>query len=63
VRWKIDATDEAPLGIADISGYRCNGLDGQSLISFSMLTINADDHLLMRRFHRPDDEKRMVMIL
>jgi putative SOS response-associated peptidase YedK len=28
-----------------------------------MLTINADDHPLMRNFHRPEDEKRMVVIL
>lgn len=28
-----------------------------------MLTINADEHLLMRNFHRTGDEKRMVVIL
>ena len=28
-----------------------------------MLTINADGHPLMQRFQKPDDEKRMVMIL
>jgi putative SOS response-associated peptidase YedK len=28
-----------------------------------MLTINADNHPLMRNFHRPEDEKRMVVIL
>lgn len=28
-----------------------------------MLTISADGHPLMQRFHKPDDEKRMVMIL
>ncbi|MFM7631867.1 MAG: hypothetical protein ACKO65_00685, partial [Betaproteobacteria bacterium] len=27
------------------------------------LTINAADHPLMRNFHRPEDEKRMVVIL
>ena len=27
------------------------------------LTINADSHPLMRNFHRPEDEKRMVVIL
>ena len=29
----------------------------------SMLTVNADDHPLMNRFHSPADEKRMVVIL
>ena len=28
-----------------------------------MLTINADDHALMRDYHKPNDEKRMVVIL
>ena len=28
-----------------------------------MLTINADKHELMRNFHKPTDEKRMVVIL
>ena len=28
-----------------------------------MLTVNADAHPLMRRFHRPGDEKRIVVIL
>ncbi|MFK7966720.1 MAG: SOS response-associated peptidase [Burkholderiaceae bacterium] len=33
------------------------------LISFSMLTINADHHPLMNRFHAPGDEKRSVVML
>jgi putative SOS response-associated peptidase YedK len=28
-----------------------------------MLTVNADGHDLMKRFHKPEDEKRMVVIL
>lgn len=32
-------------------------------MSFTMLTLNADAHDLMRRFHKPDDEKRMVYIV
>jgi putative SOS response-associated peptidase YedK len=63
VRWKIGTTDGEPFGIAGIWEYRSNGPGGQPLISFSMLTINADDHPLIRRFHRPEDEKRMVVIL
>ena len=39
------------------------GKDDQPLASFTMLTINADAHPLMRRFHRPDDEKRMLVLL
>ena len=36
---------------------------GQELHSFTMLTINATEHALMRNFHKPADEKRMVVIL
>jgi putative SOS response-associated peptidase YedK len=28
-----------------------------------MLTVKADEHPLMRMFHKPVDEKRMVVIL
>lgn len=37
--------------------------EGDTVHSMSMLTVNADDHELMRNYHRPDDEKRMVVIL
>jgi putative SOS response-associated peptidase YedK len=36
---------------------------GQIIHSYSMLTINADKHPLFRHYHRPEDEKRMVVIL
>jgi putative SOS response-associated peptidase YedK len=50
------------MGIAGI--YRkYSGPDGREMFAFSMLTVNADDHPFMRRFHAPDDEKRMVVIL
>ena len=28
-----------------------------------MLTVNADEHPLMQRFHKPEDEKRSVVIV
>ena len=36
---------------------------GEGVFSFTMLTINADDHAIMRNLHKADDEKRMVVIL
>ncbi|MDO8072965.1 SOS response-associated peptidase family protein [Janthinobacterium sp. SUN176] len=59
VRWRIERADGAPVAIAGIWEYR----PADQLLSFSMLTINAHEHPLMQRFHKPDDEKRMVMIL
>jgi putative SOS response-associated peptidase YedK len=36
--------------------------DGTTSYSFTQLTMNADDHPLMKRFHRTDDEKRSLII-
>ncbi|SNS53319.1 Putative SOS response-associated peptidase YedK [Noviherbaspirillum humi] len=63
VRWQIAHADGRPLSIAGIWDYRPATPDADALVSFSMLTINADDHPLMRRFHRPEDEKRMLVLL
>ena len=62
VRFAIANADGSPLGIAGIWEHR-PGTDGETLLSFSMLTINADEHPLMRRFHKLGDEKRMVVVL
>jgi len=59
---RIARADGQPMGIAGIwTGWRSS--DGSIIRSMSMLTVNADDHQLMRNFHRPEDEKRMVVIL
>lgn len=60
---KIIRTDGKPMGIAGIwTGWK-NPANGVILRSFSMLTVNADDHPFMRNYHKPQDEKRMVCIL
>ncbi len=63
VRWKIAHSKGRPLGIAGIWDWRANGPDDAPLVSFSMLTINADKHALMQRFHKQGEEKRMPVIL
>ena len=64
VRWRIARDDGKPLAIAGLWEWRPNGgPDDRPLFSFTMLTMNADTHPLMRRFHRPEDEKRMVVLL
>lgn len=52
-------------GLMSIAGLweRWTDPEGKDLFSFSMLTINADDHALMKNYHRPGDEKRMVVVL
>ncbi len=63
IRWRIEHAKDRPIGIAGIWEWRPEGPDGSPLVSFSMLTINADGHPLMQRFHKPEEEKRMVVIL
>jgi len=59
---RITRADGKPMGLAGIwTGWRAP--EGRIVRSYSMLTINADDHELMRQFHKPQDEKRMVVIL
>ena len=36
---------------------------GEIVESFSMLTINADGHPVMGRFHKPGDEKRSLVVV
>lgn len=62
VRWKIGMADGAPFAVAGL--YReWQEDDGQTSFSFTQLTINADQHPLMRRFHRPGEEKRSLVIV
>lgn len=62
VRWKIERVDGAPMAIAGIWEH-WRPPHGDAVTSFSMLTINADDHPVMRHFHAPGDEKRTVVLL
>lgn len=58
---RIERTDGEPMGIA---GLWSSWKSPKGVIhSFTMLTINADGHDLMCQFHKPVDEKRMVVIL
>lgn len=62
VRWKISMADNVPFAVAGL--YRTwAGVDGQDEFSFTQLTVNADEHPLMKRFHKPGDEKRSLVII
>lgn len=59
---RIEHVDGQPLGIAGLwSSWKAP--KGEIVYSFTMLTINAEHHPLMKQFHKPVDEKRMVVIL
>ena len=57
-----DASGE-PMGVAGLWSQWREPSTGQMVYSFTMLTVNADHHPFMRQFHKPDDEKRMIVIL
>ncbi|MEZ5653059.1 MAG: SOS response-associated peptidase family protein [Burkholderiaceae bacterium] len=78
VRWRIERTDARPLALAGIwDAWRrpagdggtplgppdAAALDDDWLVSFSLLTVNADAHPVMSAFHAPGDEKRSVAII
>jgi putative SOS response-associated peptidase YedK len=59
---RFTPVDGEDFGIAGIWAW-CKPPGGEEILSFSMLTVNADDHELLRNYHKPGDEKRMVVIL
>ena len=66
---RFTAADGGTLAVAGI-WQPWKSPEGQWIHSFAMLTINADDHRLMREYHRSDpkrspdhQDKRMVVIL
>ncbi|SKC84773.1 SOS response associated peptidase (SRAP) [Burkholderia sp. CF099] len=62
VATRFSHVDGVPLGIAGLwDRYRDTA--GQWHESYTMLTINADQHSLFQNYHRPGEEKRMVVIL
>ena len=63
IRWRIKRADNEPVGIACLWEKFVDQTTGEVVTSFSMLTINADEHPIMSRFHRPEDEKRSVVVL
>ncbi|WNZ81507.1 SOS response-associated peptidase [Pseudomonas sp. P105] len=60
---RIARVDGEVMGIAGLWEEWCAPGTSQVLHSYTMLTVNADSHAFMRDYHRPEDEKRMVVIL
>ncbi|MFM7010517.1 MAG: SOS response-associated peptidase family protein [Betaproteobacteria bacterium] len=63
VRWKIELASGQPFGIACLWDRWTDPASGELVVSFSMLTVNADEHPVMRQFHKPKDEKRTPVII
>jgi len=59
---KFTRADGKPIGVAGLWD-RWRSPEGELVESYTMLTINADDHQLFRDYHQAGKEKRMVVIL
>ena len=62
VRWAIGLKDQPEFAVAGLWRAHDNK-DGTVSHSFTQLTVNADEHPLLCRFHKPGDEKRGLVIL
>lgn len=54
VWWRFRRADGQPWGLAGLWNVWLDKATGEEHESYTMLTINADDHPLMRRMHKPD---------
>ena len=63
VRWCIQTQEPNPFGIAGIWDKWTDPTTGEVVVSFSMLTVNADEHPVMNQFHKAGDEKRTPVII
>lgn len=62
VATRIVRADGEPMALAALWAH-WRSPEGGSVHSFTLLTVNADTHPLMRHMHRPGEEKRMVVAL
>ena len=63
VRWRIALASGDPFGIACLWDRWTDPASGERVVSFSMLTVNADEHPVMRQFHPAGDEKRTPVVI
>ena len=61
-RWEIGLHEQDNFAVAGL--FRLwDEVPGSTSFSFTQLTINADQHPLLNRFHKPGEEKRSLAIL
>ena len=59
--YAISREDGDPFTVAAI--YDDAIIEGEKVRSFSLLTINANQHPFMKQFHNPNDEKRSIIVI
>lgn len=58
---RIARVDGKPMGVAGLWAHWHK--DGEDIVSYTLLTVNANSHALMNRYGHPGVEKRMPAIL
>ena len=59
---RIARVDGKPMGVVGLWA-RWQGADGEVIISYCLLTVNANNHALLHRYGQPGSEKNMPAIL
>lgn len=61
-RWQVQHRDGSPMGLAGLwsLGWSHNGAP---VPSFAILTVEATEHPIFQTFQKPEDDKRMPVIL
>jgi putative SOS response-associated peptidase YedK len=59
---RIARVDGQPMGVAGL-WESWTGAQGEVIVSYTLLTVNANSHALMSRYQQPGNEKRMLAIL
>lgn len=63
VRCRIHRNNHGPFAVAAMWDQWVDKSFGEIVLSFSMLTVNADGHPVMGRFHRPTDERLSLVVV
>ncbi len=59
---RITRVDGKPMGVAGL--WECwTGAEGDIIVSYTLLTVNANSHALMHRYQQSGNEKRMLAVL
>ena len=59
---RISRIDGQPMGVAGVWA-RWSGPQGETILSYALLTVNANNHALLHRYQQPGGEKRMPVVL
>lgn len=62
-RYGVRMSDGTDFAAGGIWSWWRDPDSGEGRTTFSLLTLNADEHQVLRRFHKPGDEKRSLFIV